>query len=234
MALGSRVINIRVEEVAKDNYEEILALEVTCANKSTLFGFPYSCRLAYVESIKYIYSENTFLLYNRRAPLCLSSIMSPKFLHSITSVGLHWRASSEEEKLAMASLEPNQIWTQACFSLAAMQNLRHLRILLDKRNGYGYGFWPDDISLFTPICQIKNVSPPYLHVEANWSCLTAETSPPWLVEKCNKVQEKEGTWPFKLHRSLKTTETSACDYPGCEDLDSVLDTTVCIACGKVH
>ena len=115
-----------------------------------------------------------------------------------------------------------------------MQNLQHLRILLDERSYSGYGFWPDDIGLFTPICQIKSVSAPYLHVETNWLCLTAETSPHWMQERCKKFQEKEGTWPFELHRGSKPAETHACDYSGCADLVSMIDPIVCMACGKVH
>lgn len=154
-------------------YAELLALEepldlkfvphskdtfrIRCEQASRLLAFPKTCWQAYLESIHYVYSANTFRIDHPGILSLLPLYTAPRLLASIRSLRLYFSMPlvyQEVVRVSDAQREYKPLWDQGWSVVSKLQGLKTLYVKLARSMR---SYEPNQRAALQPLRKVKGL-----------------------------------------------------------------------------
>lgn len=197
--LGGEELLLQVinENKAYDGDEigkEKIPFKLTCPAARRLLAFPISCKLAYMESVDYLYTCNTFRLSGVTAYWCLRRLLPNRSFSLIQDLYLQYsypQAYDLVEGLILG-IPPygRDCWYETWEEISKWKGLKHARADIFIRAPYIHVKYED--LFFSPLKDLRDLVKVEVHV-------------PW----AKHLSVPEGkTWPFIVRRDMVYHEES--------------------------
>ncbi|KAH7080486.1 hypothetical protein BKA63DRAFT_563170 [Paraphoma chrysanthemicola] len=127
-----QVVNeIKAERRPEQSVDEKSPFELRCRAAQGLLSFPFSCKLAYMESIQYLYTSSTFRLAGITEYWCLTRLVSRQYLDLIRylHVQYSYTGTGNDHDLTLGTPPYNlHCWKETWNDVSRLKGLERVRI----------------------------------------------------------------------------------------------------------